>query len=96
MLKGATNIIVTSKGKLFLMNNGTSALATAGTGDVLSGILSALIAMGSSIDEAALFGPYLHGECVKRYKNLFNSKGITATELQDMIPYALESLNNVY
>ena len=96
VLKGATNIIVTSEGKVFLMNNGTSDLATAGTGDVLSGILSALIAMGSSIDEAALFGPYLHGECVKQYKNLFNSKGITATELQNMIPCALESLNNVY
>ena len=78
------------------MNNGTSDLATAGTGDVLSGILAALIAMGNSTDDAALFGPYLHGECVKQYKKIFNSKGITAKELQDMIPYALESLNNVY
>jgi len=93
VLKGATNIIVTSEGKVFLMNNGTSALATAGTGDVLSGILAALIAMGNSTDDAALFGPYLHGECVKQYKNIFNSKGITAAELQDMIPYTLESLN---
>jgi len=96
VLKGATNIIVTSGGKVFLMNNGTSALSSAGTGDVLSGILAALIAMGSSADDAALFGPYLHGECVKKNNEIFNSQGITATELQDMIPYALESLNNVY
>ena len=95
VLKGPTNVIVTSEGNIFLINNGTSALATAGTGDVLSGILAALISQGSSLDDAALFGPYLHGECAQQYNNLFSTEGITASLLQDMIPYALESLKHV-
>ena len=78
------------------MNYGTSALATAGTGDVLSGILAALIAQGNSLDSAALFGPYLHGECVQQYKELFSTEGIMASDLQNMIPYALETLKNVF
>ena len=95
LLKGPTNIIVNSKSKIFLMSHGSSALATAGTGDVLSGILAALVAQGSTLDDAALFGPYLHSECIQQYMQIVSTEGLTASMLQEMIPYALESIKRV-
>ena len=96
ILKGPTNIIVTSKGKILLMNHGTPLLATAGSGDVLSGILGALIAQGLLRDDASIIGTYLHGECAHQYNKLVSSGGLVATDLPFFIPYALDSINNVY
>jgi len=95
ILKGATNIIVKSNGEVLLMNHGTSVLATAGTGDVLTGILAALLAQGEQVDEASLFGVYLHGECVHQYNKLVSSEGLTASDLPTMIPFSLEELKYV-
>ena len=95
ILKGATNIIVTSKGELLLMNHGTPLLATAGTGDVLSGIIAGAVVQGLSLDDAAIFGTFLHGECAHQYENLISIAGLAATDMLSMIPHALESLENV-
>ena len=86
ILKGATNIIVNSGGDIFLMNHGTPALATAGTGDVLTGILGALLAQGEQIDEASLLALYLHGECVHQFNKMISSMGLIASDLPAMIP----------
>ena len=96
ILKGATNIIVTSQGELLLMNYGTPLLATAGTGDVLSGILASAVVQGLSVDDAAIFGTYLHAECGYQYEEITSIMGLTATDLLPMIPYALESLKYVH
>ncbi|NTW50926.1 MAG: NAD(P)H-hydrate dehydratase, partial [Chlorobiales bacterium] len=60
LLKGAPTLI-TAQGKLFLNNSGTEALATAGTGDVLAGLIASLAAQGLSIENAAAAGAFLHG-----------------------------------
>ena len=96
ILKGATNIIVTSQGELLLMNYGTPLLATAGTGDVLSGILASAVVQGLSVDDAAIFGTFLHADCANQYEELTSIMGLTATDLLLMIPYALESLKYVH
>ena len=96
ILKGATNIIVTSQGELLLMIYGTPLLATAGTGDVLSGILASAVVQGLSVDDAAIFGTYLHAECGYQYEEITSIMGLTATDLLLMIPYALESLKYVH
>lgn len=96
ILKGATNIIVNSGGEIFLMNHGTPALATAGTGDVLAGILGAFLAQGEPINDAALQAVYLHGECVHQYYKLITEFGLTASDLNAMIPYALNEMNHVH
>ena len=96
ILKGATNIIVTSTGELLLMDNGTPLLATAGTGDVLSGILASAVVQGLSMDDAAIFGTFLHAECANQFEELTSIMGLTATDLLAMIPNALESLKYVH
>ena len=77
------------------MNHGTPLLATAGTGDILSGILAGVIVQGLSMDDASLFGTFLHAECAHQYENLISISGLTATDMLSMIPHALESLENV-
>jgi hydroxyethylthiazole kinase-like uncharacterized protein yjeF len=60
VLKGAPTKIV-SKEKLFENTTGNAALATAGTGDVLTGMITSLIAQGYNATDAAIIGVYLHG-----------------------------------
>ncbi|MDW8465578.1 MAG: NAD(P)H-hydrate dehydratase [Chloroherpetonaceae bacterium] len=64
LLKGAPTLIV-AQGHCYLSNSGTAALATAGTGDVLAGMIVSLAAQGLSIDVAAACAAYLHGEAGK-------------------------------
>ena len=74
------------------MNHGTTLLATAGTGDILTGILAGAVVQGLSMDDAAIFGTFLHGECAHQYENLIRSSGLTATDMVTMIPHVLEYL----
>ena len=64
LLKGATTVIADHEGRTELVRHGDERLATAGSGDVLSGIIGALIAQGLTPFEAASTGAYLHAECV--------------------------------
>uniref|UniRef100_UPI00056EDB85 ADP-dependent NAD(P)H-hydrate dehydratase n=1 Tax=Treponema pedis TaxID=409322 RepID=UPI00056EDB85 len=59
LLKGA-NVLIGSNGKIFINSLGTSSLSKAGTGDVLAGIITALLAQGYSPEEAAISGSLAH------------------------------------
>ncbi len=61
VLKGAFTSVSTPGGKLFFNSTGNPGMATAGSGDVLTGILVAFLAQGFSPEHAALCGVYLHG-----------------------------------
>ncbi len=61
VLKGAGSICCFPEGKHYLNTSGNPGLSTAGTGDVLSGMISALIAQGLNPDQALLLVVYLHG-----------------------------------
>lgn len=60
VLKGK-NTIITDGDKIYINTTGNSALAKAGTGDVLTGIISAFLAQGASKADAAILGVYMHG-----------------------------------
>ena len=62
VLKGANTVIATPDGRVFINVNGNSGMATAGSGDVLSGIMVSLLAQGYSPLAAAKAAVYLHGE----------------------------------
>jgi hydroxyethylthiazole kinase-like uncharacterized protein yjeF len=61
LLKGPTTVIANPSGHLRVVTSGTSALATAGTGDVLSGLIGAAIARGHNPFDAAALAAHLHG-----------------------------------
>lgn len=61
VLKGANSMTV-SGDKLYINSSGNPGLATAGTGDVLTGVISGLIAQGYDALSASVFGVYLHGK----------------------------------
>ena len=74
------------------MDKGTSLLATAGTGDVLSGILVSLLSQGYTRLETSILGTYLHAEAANYYMNNISKDGITASDLIDCIPHAFNRL----
>lgn len=61
VLKGHHTFIATPSGKGYYNNTGNAGMATAGSGDVLTGILTGLLAQGYTSTEAAILGVYLHG-----------------------------------
>jgi NAD(P)H-hydrate epimerase len=61
MLKGAPSLIAAPDGRVFINASGDDALARAGSGDVLTGLIGGLLAQGLPALKAALLGAYLHG-----------------------------------
>lgn len=88
LLKGPTTIVVDPKGKNLLTTTGDSRLATAGSGDVLSGVIAALGAQGMSAVHAGAFGAHLHG----RAAALGWSRGLLAGDIPDLVPQALHAM----
>ena len=88
LLKGATTVIADPNGRALLTNTGDARLATAGTGDVLAGMIGAFLAQGVTPLHAAAAGAYLHG----RAGSLGPSVGLIASDLPDLIPVAIDGL----
>ncbi|MEI6822835.1 MAG: NAD(P)H-hydrate dehydratase [Bacteroidota bacterium] len=61
VLKGAQTAITTPQGDCYFNSSGTQGMATAGSGDVLTGVITGLLAQGYEPKDAALLGVFLHG-----------------------------------
>ena len=84
VIKGAHTITI-YKGKGYINTTGNSAMATAGSGDVLTGIITALIAQGYTLLNAAIFGVYLHGKSGDIAVEKRGYESLTASRLIDCI-----------
>jgi ADP-dependent NAD(P)H-hydrate dehydratase / NAD(P)H-hydrate epimerase len=82
LLKGPTTVVAEPGGRVLLSTVGDQRLATAGTGDVLSGIIGALLARGVPGFEAAAAGAWLHGTAAMQGP----PEGLVASDLVDAIP----------
>jgi NAD(P)H-hydrate epimerase len=92
VLKGAPTIIFHPHTIPLIVPHGDPGMATAGTGDVLTGILAALLAQGLDPRSAAALGVYLHalaGEFAAAHET---SYGVIATNLIDYLPEAIEAV----
>jgi NAD(P)H-hydrate epimerase len=92
VLKGAGTVVADPKGRSWVDDHATSALATGGTGDVLAGLIAALLAQGLEPFEAARSGVFLHGEAGTRLARLRGRAGILASEVADSFVEVAEAV----
>ena len=92
VLKGALTVIGSPNKVTSISPFINPGLATAGTGDVLTGIISGLIAQGSQIYPAACLGVYLHGYAGNLTTDTLGTSGIIASDIAKRIPTAIMSL----
>lgn len=89
ILKGRYTAVVWPDGKVFFNPTGTAALATAGSGDVLTGVLLGLIAQGIRPERAALAGTYIHGVAGAIAEKTHGVYGVIASDVVDNIGRAI-------
>jgi NAD(P)H-hydrate epimerase len=85
LLKGPDTVIADPSGRAAVNTNAPASLATAGSGDVLAGIIAGLLAQGMSPFDAARLGAFLHGTCGR-----LAGPGLIAEDLADLLPQALD------
>lgn len=85
VLKGAYSVVVNAAGLCYFNSTGNAGLATAGTGDVLTGILSALLTQGYEPLDAAILGAYLHGLAAERALNSQSRESMIAGDVIENI-----------
>ena len=92
LLKGPYTVVAAPAGLLGVLPIATPALATAGSGDVLSGIVGGLLAQGLEPFAAACAGAYLHGQAGLRCEQELGRAGVIASDLLPQLPAVLHSL----
>ncbi|MES1239718.1 MAG: ADP/ATP-dependent (S)-NAD(P)H-hydrate dehydratase, partial [Chloroflexota bacterium] len=86
VLKGAKTVIAEPDGTVTSAPFENPALATGGTGDVLAGIIGALLAQGLAAGPAARLGVYLHGSAGEQVRERLGDAGLLASDLPDVVP----------
>jgi hydroxyethylthiazole kinase-like uncharacterized protein yjeF len=92
VLKGAHTVVAHPDGRTSEDPHEVPALATGGTGDVLSGIIGGLIAQGSDPYTAAVTGVYIHGSAGKYLSQQLGDSGLLASDLLLEIPLVMNVL----
>src|SRR6266704_574437 len=92
VLKGAHTLVAHPDGRLSQDPHEVPALATGGTGDVLAGVIGALIAQGSDPYAAAVTGVYIHAAAGRRISQRLGDAGLLASDLLPEIPHVMHVL----
>lgn len=89
VLKGANSVVAAADGRAAISPHANPVLATAGTGDVLAGVIAGLIAHGAEPFDAAACGVFVHGLAAAELSEQFGDRGMLATDLLAAIPRAV-------
>ncbi|MBK5273774.1 MAG: NAD(P)H-hydrate dehydratase [Desulfuromonadales bacterium] len=95
VLKGARTIIVAPDGTVAINGSGNPGMATGGMGDVLTGIIVALLGQHYSAWDACRLGVFIHGYAADLVAEQKGEIGMCATDVQEMLPHAYNNLNTI-
>src|SRR4029079_16833173 len=95
VLKGAPTVTASPDGHATVNPTGNAGMATAGAGDVLAGVIAALIGQGCAPYDAARLAVYVHGLAGDRIAAARGSLGLVAGDLAESMPEALHELARV-
>ena len=92
VLKGACTLIASVDSPIIMITSGDPTLAAGGTGDVLAGVIGALMAQGLSAHDAAVVAAFVHGCAGVRAGQRGDRRGALASEIADTVPAILGEL----
>ena len=92
VLKGRPTIIGLPDQSVVVNPTGNTGLATGGSGDVLTGLMAGLIAGGSSIEDAAVSAPFIHGLAADRWAADYSERSLTPSDVLEALPRLLKEL----
>jgi len=95
VLKGAYTVVATPDGRARISPVANAGLASAGTGDVLAGIIAGLLAQGLSLFDAAVCGTYLHSQAGDVVRGELGNTGMIASDLLSVLPRAIKGLREM-
>jgi NAD(P)H-hydrate epimerase len=94
ILKGNNTLIVSSK-KIYKNNTGAPAMATAGSGDVLSGVIASFVNVTDDIFEAAKFAVFVHGLAGELAEKDKGQTGVISSDIAENICYVIKQISSI-
>ena len=92
VLKGSPTVIGTPDGQAFMNSTGNPGMATAGSGDVLTGIIASLFAQGMEAKQAAYCGVFIHGKAGDIAAKQYGERSLMAMDILAGIPESLKAI----
>jgi len=90
-LKGSTSITALPNGRVFIHPTGAPGMATAGSGDLLAGLIASFIAQGHTPEDAVLIAAYYHGMAGQVAAEQLGNRSMIASDILDNIPKVLKA-----
>jgi len=91
LLKGHRTVVADKTGQIYINKTGNAAMATAGSGDVLTGVIAAFVGQGLSAFDAAKYGAYYHGLAGDKAIRTKSKLSLIATDLINSLPIVVKS-----
>lgn len=94
ILKGHATHVFTPQGTVFVNTTGNSGMATAGSGDVLTGVLLSLLAQGYAHEQACRLGVWLHGKAGDIAAERLSEESLIASDIVELLPAAFKEIHS--